>query len=75
MYLLFGGVERTSKRKLPMLHTWTNKAPLRTDCQRKESLHLLRDPLVPQASAHGPHHRHLCLDHTYASYSANEIVF
>ena len=33
------------------------------------------DPLVPQASAHGPHHRHLGLDRTYASYSANEILF
>ena len=52
-----------------------NKAPLRTDCQRKESLHLLRDPLVPQVSAHGPHHRHLGLDRTYASCSISDILY
>ena len=51
-----------------------DKAPSRTDCQRKGSLHLSMGPLVLQASAHGPHHRHLDRDHTYAFYSVNEIL-
>ena len=52
-----------------------NRASLRTDCRRKGSLHLSKGLLVPQVSARGPNLRHLGHDHTYASYSVNEILY